>query len=143
MRQRLHVEAAEEMVHRRIARHQHLLERLDAQHSSERFADEAAQFARPVQFVLQAAHHVGPVASLRVERGLDPLNFAAAEIDYLDDERGRAQVDNRTLPSARLDGHPRVVGEHAQRPLLHFDHNAVPPRTHSRPGASPRGFLFR
>src|ERR1019366_2306791 len=62
--QRLHIEAAEEMVHRRIAGEQHLTEWLAAQHLPERFANDAAQLARVAQVVLQAAHHVGPVARL-------------------------------------------------------------------------------
>jgi ferredoxin len=67
VRQRLHIEAAEEMVHRRIARQQHLAEPLAAQHPPERLADGAAQFAGVAQVVLQPAHYVRSAARLRVE----------------------------------------------------------------------------
>ena len=84
------------MVHRRIARQQHLAQRVAAQHPPERLANDASEFARMVKVVLQAAHHVGPVARLRIERGLDAKHLAAGEIHHLYHQRGRTQVDHRT-----------------------------------------------
>ncbi len=124
VRQRLRIQAAEEVVHGRIARHQHLAERLFAQHSPQHLANKAAQLTRAAQIVLQAAHDIGPVAGLRIERGLHAQHFAGGEIHHLGHQRGGTQVDYRTAPGARFNGHPRFVGEHRQRPLVYFHHDA-------------------
>ena len=125
VRQGLHIELAEEMMHHGVARDQNLSQRLLAEHAAQRLTNYTTKFAAMGEFVLQAADTIGAEASLRIQCGFDALDFAAGEIHDLHDQRGGAEIDHRAASGARLDGDVGFVGEHRERPLFDFDNDRL------------------
>ena len=117
------------MVHGGVARNQHLFEGAAAgqarQHLAESLADHGGQFAGVPQVVLDAAHDVGAVPRLGVERRFDGQHLARREIHQLRHQRGGAEVDGRAEARARFERRRLLIGEHRQRPLVHFHHDAL------------------
>ena len=128
-RQGLHAEAAKEVVHGGVAHNQHLFQGAAAgrprQHLAQSPPDHDGQFTGVPQVVLYAAHDVGAVPRLGVERRLDGQHRARRQIHQLRHQRGGAEVDGRAQTVARFERRLAIVREHRQRPLLHFDHDAL------------------
>ena len=128
-RQRLDAEAAKKVVHGGVARYEYLFQSAVAgqprQHLPESLSDHGGQFAGTPQVVLDAAHDVGAMPRLGVERRFDGQHLARREIHYLRHQRGGAQVDGRAETIARFERRRLLVREHRQRPLVHFHHDAL------------------
>ena len=117
------------MVHGDIARNQHLFENAAAGRRASIWPRVRRIMAvnspgRRRSYWMRLVD-VGAMPRLGVERRLDGQHLARREIHQLRRQRGGAQVDYGAEARARFERRRLLVGEHRQRPLVHFHHDAV------------------
>ena len=132
VRQRLDIQAAEEVVHDRVADDRNSGYRPGAgargaiqlrQKLADGSADQFHELARPrAERVLNAAHDVGAVGDLWVERGAHGEHVGGAEIEQLGDQRGRAEIDGDSEAFARRELETRFICEDSRVHLGDLEH---------------------
>ena len=86
-------------------------------------SDRTLQIALPSlqNCMMNAAHHIGTVSCLRIQRRLHGTDTPRLQIDKLGDKRGCTQVDGYAQSFPRLKLELRVIDENCRIPLPQFN----------------------
>src|SRR5512140_2349355 len=125
MRERFETEAAEKMMHYRVANEDDTVQSSAGSRSrGAELLDEVANLGSDLFLQgwlavggdgeLDAAHDVRAVFGLSIEGGLDGQDTAGLQVDKLGDQRGGAEVDGGAKPFLRREGERGVVGENGR-----------------------------
>ena len=141
-RQRLDIDAAEQMVHGRVARQHydadHLAARQPLDHLAEACANRGGERGAVAQGEFDPAHHVRAVHRLRIERRFHGQDFGRAQVDGLQSQRGGAEINRDADAIGRFVDHATNRPPGSASSIVRSRARAVLPRGCGRPGAIPR-----
>ena len=123
VRERLGIEAAEQVVHHRVADQHHFHDLLFAaggdidQHGSEEVANQDSEVIAALREA-NPAHHIGPMNCLRIQRRAQAKELSGREVQNLGNDRCGAQIDSHGETGAAGPSQLSIVGEHRHVPLF-------------------------
>ena len=142
VREGLHIQAAEQVMHHRVAHDDHVDQRRAARDLRHHLANAAADARRqpasvaPRHGALHAAHDVASERGLRIESRPHGHHVPGRQVHPLRHHRSRPQIDGDSEAFARPESEAPLVAEHRRLPLCDLQSDVFPrPQVASQPPA--------